>query len=140
MDGSFTLYGENLLGGTAVPRATGSGGHYVETVLGPGATQEFAITAMRIGSAPGASATQSGTRLDVRIGSWLVSFGSNESPASSITIDSDASRFVLSDLSPDASYAIRDAQNSVAARSSAAGVLTFRLPASGRRNITVQRE
>lgn len=140
MGGDHTIYGQNVIGGTPTANNTGTpvrAGYFVQTTSAGGAATEFAVTAMRIGSAVGASGADDGTRLNTRIGAWMVSFSKNEVASASVTLNTDASKFLVSDLTPNASYAVSGGPTVTA---TAAGVIKFDLAGSGSRQVTITRQ
>jgi hypothetical protein len=138
-DGSATLYGQNLLGGSATARATGTGAYVVETATSSGNTAELAVTAMRLGSTPNAALSESANRVQVQLTNWLVSFGKGESADAGVVLTSNASRFLVTDLVPNADYVASDAAGSAQSHTSDAGVALFNLSGSGTRDVTIAR-
>jgi hypothetical protein len=138
-DGSANLYGQTLSNDTSVSRSTGTGGHYIETVRADGLAQAVAITALRLGTTPGAAATQSASLINVRIGGWHIALGKSEAAQSTVTFDSDAAQFVVTDLERNVTYQATGGGSTAEATSSADGVVTFNLPASASRTVTVTR-
>jgi len=140
MDGSAELFGQNLIGRSAAARATGSGAYFVESSSASGEPQEFAVTAMRLGTTPNAIATEIADRLFVTIAGRLISVAKNEDRSTSVTFNSNAGRFLIADLLPDASYRAADGTSSVTVRASSAGIAWFDLGGSGTRQISVTRQ
>lgn len=138
-DGSATLFGENVVGGTATAGATGTGAYFVETTSASSTTTELAVTAMRLGTTPNATVDESNDRVSVRLSNWLVSVATTDVRAESLAVSSDASRFLVADLVPNADYLASDGPSSAQITASAAGVVVFDLSGSGARQVTITR-
>jgi hypothetical protein len=142
LNGDVRLYGQNVLGGTAAQRATDTHAYVIETTSNTGSTgAQFAVTAMRHGSAPGASATETADRISTLLGgNFLVSFGKAETAAATVTLNTNASRFLVADLTPNAGYRASDGTNTADVQTSTSGVAFFNLNGSGTRQVTLTRQ